>query len=276
MATLTATQTVQELISYNIVKDKNSLVRLLERNGVQMPNNPSNNEVTVAVLLANQKSPSFRKDLGSLLSNNFSNAQDDFKSFTATEEDYGFNGLNMGELSGIKSGVRPIGVMGDSTSDNWGFTGIDDFYLNPPKNYKVGNGTAFTAFTGDGEGFYNENLPPTKAKQKRISLENPKGKSKVGLALGTIANTLFTQENINSGIQLGLGALANKQASKQNALQENATVLAAQQDEIDKKMKDPKNKKSNTTTYILIGVGVVALLGVVYAITQSGKSKSAK
>ena len=271
MATLTATQTVQELISYNIVKDKNSLVRLLERNGVQMPNNPSNNEVTVAVLLANQKSPSFRKDLGTLLGNNFTKAQEDFKSFTATEEDYGFNGLKMGELSGIKSGVRPIGVEGDSTSDNWGFTGIDDFYLNPPKNYKVGNGTAFTAFTG-AEGFYNAN----DAKKKRITVDNPKGKSKVGLALGTIANTLFTQENINSGIQLGLGALANKQASKQNAIQENAAVLAAQQDAIDKKMKEPNTKKSNTTTYILIAVGVVALLGVVYAISKSGKSKSAK
>lgn len=236
MATLTATQTVQELISYNIVKDKNALVRLLERNGVQMPSNPSDNEVTVAVLLANQKSPSFRKDLGNLLGNNFGKAQDDFKSFVATEEDFGF-------------------------------TGIDDFYNNPPKNYSVGNGTAFTAFTG-AEGFYNGD-----GKKKRISLENPKGKSKVGLALGTIANTVFTQENINSGIQLGLGALANKQASKQNSIQENASVLAAQQDAINKQINAPSSKKSNTTTYILIGVGVVALLGVVYAITQSGKSK---
>jgi len=241
MANLTTTQTVQELISYNIVKDKNSLVRLLERNGVQMPNNSSDREVTVAVLLANQKSPSFRKDLGSLLSNNFTKAQDDFKSFVATEEDFGF-------------------------------TGIDDFYIKPARNYEVGDGTYFTAFTGDGEEFYNLN----DAKKKRITVDNPKGKSKVGLALGTIANTLFTQENINSGIQLGLGALANKQASKQNALQENASLLAVQQDTIKKNIEDPKNKKSNTTTYILIGVGVVALLGVVYAITQSGKSKSAK
>jgi hypothetical protein len=242
MANITATQTVQELISYSIVKDKSSLVRLLERNGVQMPNNPSDNEVTVAVLLANQKSPSFRKDLGNLLSNNFSDAQDDFKSFAADPSDFGF-------------------------------TGLDDFYENPPKNYRVGNGTAFTAFTGDGEEFYNK---IGAAKTKRITVDNPKGKSKIGLALGTIANTLFTQENINSGVQLGLGALANKQASKQNALQENASLLALQQDAIKKNIEEPKNKKSNTTTYILIGVGVVALLGVVYAITQSGKSKSAK
>jgi len=240
MANLTATQTVQELISYNIVKDKNSLVRLLERNGVQMPNNPSNNEVTVAVLLANQKSPSFRKDLGDLLGNNFSKAQDDFKSFVATEEDFGF-------------------------------TGIDDFYLHPARNYAVGDGTYFTAFTGT-EGFFNAN----DAKKKRITVDNPKGKSKVGLALGAIANTVFTQENINSGIQLGLGALANKQAAKQNTIQENASLLATQQDIINKKINEPNAKKSNTTTYILIGVGVVALLGVVYAITKSSKSKSAK
>jgi hypothetical protein len=244
MPNLTATQTVQELISYNIVKDKNSLVRLLERNGVQMPNSSSDREVTVAVLLANQKSPSFRKDLGSLLSNNFSKAQNDFKSFVATEEDFGF-------------------------------TGIDDFYIKPARNYAVGDGTYFTAFSGD-EDFYNENGQPTKTKAKRITVDNPKGKSRVGLGLKTIADTLFTQENINSGIQLGLGALANKQAAKQNALQENATVLSVQQDKIKKDLDKPENKKSNTTTYILIGVGVVALLGVVYAITQSGKSKSGK
>jgi len=244
MANLTTTQTVQELISYNIVKDKNSLIRLLERNGVQMPNNASDREVTVAVLLANQKSTSFRKDLGDLLGNNFSKAQEDFKSFVATEEDFGF-------------------------------TGIDDFYIHPARNYKVGDGTYFTAFTG-AEDFYSENGQPSRTKAKRITVDNPKGKSKVGLALGTIANTVFTQENINSGIQLGLGALANKQASKQNALQENASLLAVQQDAIKKNIDAPTNKKSNTTTYILIGVGVVALLGVVYAITQSGKSKSAK
>ena len=36
---INATQVTNELISYSIVTDKNSWVRLLERNGIQMPNN---------------------------------------------------------------------------------------------------------------------------------------------------------------------------------------------------------------------------------------------
>jgi hypothetical protein len=60
---LNALETVKELISYAVVTDKNGLVKLLERNGIQLPNNPSDNEVTVAVLMANQKSGVFRNEL---------------------------------------------------------------------------------------------------------------------------------------------------------------------------------------------------------------------
>ena len=264
MANITATQTVQELISYSIVKDKDSLVRLLERNGVQMPNNSSNREVTTAVLLANEKSPTFKKDLASLLGNNFTKAQEDFKSFAADPADFGFTG-SLGEYSGLSTGVRPIGVEGDNTKDNWGFTGLDDFYENPPKRYNAGNGTSFTAFTG-AEGFYNQ---IGAAKKKRITIDNPKGKSKVGSALVSIADTLFTQENINAGIQLGLTSLANKQAAKQNSVQETANALAVQQDAIQKKFDANPPKSSKTTTYILVGVGVVALIGIIYAVTKS-------
>jgi hypothetical protein len=265
MANITATQTVQELISYSIVKDKDSLVRLLERNGVQMPNNASNREVTTAVLLANQKSPTFKNDLANLLGNNFTKAQEDFKSFAADPADFGFTGT-LGQYSGLSTGVRPIGVEGDSTKDNWGFTGLDDFYENPPKRYNAGNGTSFTAFTGGGEEFYNL----TKGQQKRITIDNPKGKSKVGSALSSLASTLFTQENINAGIQLGLTSIANKQAAKQNSVQDTANTLALQQDAIQKQLNsNPPAKTSKTTTYILVGVGVVALIGIIYAVTKS-------
>jgi len=60
---LNSLETAKELISYAVVTDKNGLVKLLERNGIQLPNNPSDNEVTVAVLMANQKSGVFRNEL---------------------------------------------------------------------------------------------------------------------------------------------------------------------------------------------------------------------
>lgn len=63
MADLNAIETARELISYAVVTNKDGLVKLLERNGIQMPNNPSDNEVTVAILMANAKSGVFRNEL---------------------------------------------------------------------------------------------------------------------------------------------------------------------------------------------------------------------
>lgn len=63
MANLNAVETARELISYAVVTNKDGLVKLLERNGIEMPMNPSDNEVTVAVLMANAKSGVFRNEL---------------------------------------------------------------------------------------------------------------------------------------------------------------------------------------------------------------------
>lgn len=103
---LNALETVRELISYAIVTDKNGVVKLLERNGIQLPNNPSDNEVTIAVLMANQKSGVFRNELkkylGSLvpevanytseLSGNINFTGTDDFSFVAGDEFYGADG----------------------------------------------------------------------------------------------------------------------------------------------------------------------------------------
>lgn len=63
MANLNAIETARELISYAVVTNKDGLIKLLERNGIEMPMNPSDNEVTVAVLMANAKSGVFRNEL---------------------------------------------------------------------------------------------------------------------------------------------------------------------------------------------------------------------
>jgi hypothetical protein len=68
MESLNALETARELISYAVVTNKNGLVKLLERNGIEMPNNPSDNEVTVAILMANGKSGVFRNELQKYLS----------------------------------------------------------------------------------------------------------------------------------------------------------------------------------------------------------------
>jgi hypothetical protein len=99
---LSAIETVKELISYSVVTDKNGLVKLLERNGIQLPNNPSDNEVTVAVLMANNKSGVFRNELKKYL------------------------GALVPEVSNYT--VQLSGGMNFTGTDDFSFTAGDEFY----------------------------------------------------------------------------------------------------------------------------------------------------
>lgn len=101
---ISAQQVAQELIAYSVVTDKGSLVKLLERNGIQMPNNPSDKEVTIAVLTASAKSTTFKNDLAKFLGSKIPQATEDYTSFVGDDTDFGFTGI-----------------------DDFSFTGIDDF-----------------------------------------------------------------------------------------------------------------------------------------------------
>ena len=100
-----AQEAVRNMISYTVVTDKGSLVRLLERNGVQMPSNPSDKEVTASVLLASSKSPNFKNELATLLTSKVPQAGSDFASFVGDSTDFGFTGI-----------------------DDFSFTGADEFF----------------------------------------------------------------------------------------------------------------------------------------------------
>jgi hypothetical protein len=242
MANLSTTLVAEELISYSVVTDKNGLVKLLERNGVQMPNNPSDREVTVAVLMASAKSQNFKDELAAFLTKKVGKAGDDFQSFVGSEADFGF-------------------------------TGVDDF-----------------GFTGEGEDFYNifglgkkkkdPNVvaapKPTAVKTptSRVTTANPQGKTKAGLALAGIGkffkDNILTAENINAGIAVGLNKINNKTQADSNRIQEQALVLQSQQDDLKNKLPDAK-PMSPAVKYTLIGVGVIALVGIIYVIVKKKK-----
>ena len=225
MASLSAIETARELISYAIVTDKDGVVKLLKRNGIELPNNPSDNEVTIALLMANEKSGVFRNELKNYLS------------------------------SLTPSLIEHSSFLGGDKS----FTGIDDFsFTSEDYGYKNAGGadnlllkpkyTAPSVTTGD--------------------LSNKAGGSKVGSTLGSIGSwfkdNILTKENINAGIQLGLASMANKTAQKQNQLQAESLQLQQYQDTLRQQL-PAGAKKSNTMTYVWIGVGVlvVGVLGVV-------------
>lgn len=248
---INATQVANELISYAIITDKNGVVKLLERNGIQMPNNPSDNEVTLAVLMANAKSGTFRNDLTNYLTNKSVKATKEFASFAGDDRDFGFTGI-----------------------DDFSFVGEDEYH----GFLGIGKGQGFL-----GLGKKNPAAIPTapkapaltsaQKKAARVSADNPQGKTKTGLALASIGgflkDTVLNQENVNAGIQIGLQSISNKTQAQQNALQAQALQLQQTQDEL--KNVIPGAKKSNTSTYVFIGVGVLAIALIGFAIYKARK-----
>ena len=229
---INATQAVRELISYTIVTDKQSLIKLLERNGINLPSSPSDKDVTIAVLLASSKSPNFKNELSKLLTSKVGEASGEFSNLTGSDQDFGFTGV-----------------------DDLGFVADENFF-------NVSGGLNFTPT-------FTQNLASaTKAQQTASTTTKPK--TKVGSAIASIGNffknNVLTSENINTGLQLGLTTLNNKVQSKQNAVQNEALILQNQQDAIRNQVGAKSGISTNT---IIIGVVGLALVGtIIYVLTK--------
>lgn len=228
---INATQAVRELISYTIVTDKQSLVKLLQRNGINLPSDPSDKDVTIAVLLASSKSPNFKNELSKLLTSKVAEASGEFSNLTGNDQDFGF------------TGVDDLGYVGDETFFNQ-------------------TGLTFTPT-------FTQNLASaTKAQQTASTTKKPK--TKVGSAIASIGTffkeNVLTSDNINTGLQLGLTTLNNKVQSKQNAVQNEALILQSQQDAIRNQVGAKSGISTNT---IIIGVVGLALVGtIIYVLTK--------
>jgi LPXTG-motif cell wall-anchored protein len=242
---INAPQAVRELISYTIVTDKQSLVKLLERNGVSLPSDPSDKEVTIATLMASSKSPNFKKELAKLLTKKVPEAGESFSSFVGSSADFGFTGV-----------------------DDLGFTGVDDYanvsggMIQPIGGLPTSKDLSI--------GTLNIKPPTLTTQQVTAGVQTQKSKTAVGGILASIGQffkqNVLTQDNINTGLQLGLTTLNNKIQSKQNAVQTEAFILQQQQDQ----MRNDLGKKAgvSTNTIIIAVVGVAIIGAAIYVLTK--------
>lgn len=230
---LSAIDVTTGLLSYAVVTDKASLVKLLERNGVSMPQNPSDREVTTAVLMASGKSSNFKNELAKYLSSKAIPASQEFASFTGG--DFGFTGIDDIAFTGWDSFQNANGSLPRATA------GLKTAPIAPIKPVAVPT-AALTAKTAAGE----------------------KGKTGVGKVLGWLGANVFTQENINAGVNIGLTQLNNKSQGKANQIQAQTNQLIAQQDDIKSNPNLRGKRGLSTMAWVGIGVGVVALVGIIY------------
>jgi hypothetical protein len=216
---INALETARELISYAVVTDKNGLVKLLERNGIQLPNNPSDNEVTIAVLMANQKSGVFRNELKKYL----------------------------GSL------VPEVANYTTELSGNINFTGTDDFSFTAGGDDDYFNATAKTPKVKptavEARALRVTDTNPTGKTKVGLALSS----------IGTFfKDNILTKDNINAGVQIGLTSLANKTNANANQLTAESLQLQNYQDTLRQQLPNAA-KKSNTMLYVWIGVGVLAV-----------------
>lgn len=225
---------VQELISFSIVSDKQGVVNLLRRNGIKLPSNPSDKDVTMALLVANKKSAMFKNELAKYLTDKVKDAGETFSNIVGNSQDFGFTGV-------------------DDVTYMKGFTGVDDF------NCFTG-WDDYNSFTG---------LTPSTASGINTAIEKKKqaDAKKTGTTAGNffrwINANVITKENVNAAVQYGLTKQNQKLAERDNALAEQALILQKQQ--ADMTNRGVKAGVSGTTI-LYISIGVIALVGIGFVI----------
>lgn len=226
---------VQELISYSIVSDKQGVVNLLRRNGISLPSNPSDKDVTMALLVANKKSAMFKNELAKYLTDKVKDAGETFSNIVGNSQDFGFTGVDDVTYMPNFTGVNDFNC----------FTGFDDF------RPAIGNLTPSTI-----SGINT-------AVEKKKQADAKKTGTTAGNFLRWINTNVISKENVNAAVQYGLAKQNQKLAEKDNALAEQSLIL--QQQQADMTNKGVKAGVSGTTI-LYISVGVIALVGIGFVI----------
>lgn len=224
---ISALELTRSLLAYQINTDRASVEKLLKRNGVSVPMGATDAEVISASLLASGKSANFKKELASLLASNAKKAGQEYSSFVG--QDMGFTGI-----------------------DDFSFTGLDDFSFTGTEDFFNGNG--------------KEVRDARKAAKTATKLEAAKkgDKSSAGKALAWIGQNIFTKENIDTAVQVGLTKINTKTQNKANQVAQEGLTIQQYQDELTKsKANDSKGGKLSTMAWVGIGVGAAALIGIV-------------
>lgn len=245
MATQNAIVLTRDLISYTILTDKKSLIDLLNKNGVSLSQNATDNQVSVATLVASSKSANFKSELIDLLASKTESAKNTFQNFSGANDMYGFTGV-----------------------DDLAFTGSDDFWTNadgddkPSYNYKP---MGLKKSTLD---YKPMGLSNTKTTDPNLLVNIDRSKSEVKdskqrgafwKGIGTfLKENVLTKDNINQGLQIGLTSINNKVQASQNAVQQEAFALQQTQDSMQQQVQQ-QGKPNN----IWLIVGVVGALGIV-------------
>jgi len=263
MASVNAVEVTRDMLAYTLANDKTSLRKLLVRNGISVPSNATDKELTTAILIASSKSNVFKAELAALLSSKIEQVNSEYSSFVGGQFD--------------------IGTQEDKTM----FTGSDNFFsmtgLSNPQFTKGLQGAADYAKQNqpkkpkerrtkeprepreprERKGLFSGLFSRNKDEDEKDYDSEPKQKGRVWSWLG---ENVFTKENINSGVNMGLTALNNKIQERRNQVEIESTLITEKQDEI---VNQSGGRRGMGVGTIILIIGGVALIGgMIYYFTK--------
>jgi hypothetical protein len=246
---VSALEVTEEALAYALVTDKNGLEKLLKRNGVVVGNNPSDKEVTIAILMASAKSTNFKNELATFLTGKVKEAGETL-SFVGSSLDFGFTGIDDFEFTG----------------------GGEEFYNIFGLGKKKDPAAAAAAAQASAAKRTAAAQAAAAKKQGRITTDNPQGKTGVGRLLASIGKSLSNEDTINAGIQIGLQKISSRTQSSANNINAQALALQEKADDLKKNADLPPSEGTSMTTYIIIGAGVLVAITAIYLIVKAKKT----
>lgn len=236
MASVNALEVTRDMLAYTLATDKQSILNLLVRNGINLPSDVTDKQVVTAVLIASGKSASFKSELSDLLSSKITEVNQQFASFAGGQFD--------------------IGTEADKTM----FTGSDDFFsMTGLSNPQLSSGL-------QGAAAYAKQA---KASETKVKAAKEKPAREKGKLWSWIGENIFTKENINSGINMGLTALNNKIQNKKNQVDFESAVITEKQDAIINQSGGARGVSIGTVILIVAGVALIG--GIFYYINKNKK-----
>ncbi|MBM3417306.1 MAG: hypothetical protein FJY17_00105 [Bacteroidetes bacterium] len=221
---LDALQITRTLLAYQVVNDKESLVKLLKRNGVEAPINATDTEITSAALFTSGKSPNFKKELAALLAGNAKSAGQEFASFVGQEMD--FTGLDDFSFTGMEGFENQIGKPAAPPRISATPTAAVTTATAAKKKDKTGAGRALASIGG----FFKDNI--------------------------------LTRENVDTAVQIGLTKINTKTQNKANQVAQEGLVIQQYQDDIRNQQGSKGKGGLGTGAWVAIGLGVAAIVGI--------------
>jgi hypothetical protein len=250
------------MLAYTLANDKTSLRKLLVRNGISVPSDATDKELTTAILIASSKSNVFKAELAALLSSKIDQVNSEYSSFVGGQFDIGTQ-EDQTMFTGSQNFFNATGKPASLGIQNLKKDILNTQKKDKTKKPKTPKQPREPREPRERKGLFSGLFSRNEDEDEKDYDSEPKQKGRVWSWLG---ENVFTKENINNGINMGLTALNNKIQEKRNQVDIESSLIAEKQDEII----NDKGKASGISigTIVLIIGGVALVGGMIYYFTK--------